>query len=260
MAAVERIVLVHGSVVGGRATWREQRRSVTEEAELVVLERPGFPPGPLEAVDFEPHAEWVGERLEEGDHLVGHSYGGVVTLLAAAEVGDRLASLTVLEPPCTRVALDDPVVAEFARAGADLYASGARLDPETFLRTFLAAVGSDFDPPSPLPPALEQGARALAVERGPWEADIPLDALRALGIPTLVVSGAHHAAFDAICDVLERELDAERLVVRGHGHNPQLSPAFTHALLDFVGRAAATRRSVSGFESDANGPPPTRGA
>jgi len=65
VAAVERIVLVHGSVVGGRATWREQRRSVTEEAELVVLERPGFPPGPLEAVDFEPHAEWVAERLEE---------------------------------------------------------------------------------------------------------------------------------------------------------------------------------------------------
>ena len=260
MAAVERIVLVHGSVVGGRGTWREQRRSVTEEADLVVLERPGFPPGPLEAVDFEPQAEWVAERIEEGDHLVGHSYGGVVALLAAAEVGGRLASLTVLEPPCTRVALDDPVVAEFARAGAELYASGAGLDPETFLRTFLAAVGSDFDPPSPLPPALEQGARALAVERGPWEADIPLDALRALGIPTLVVSGAHHPAFDAICDTLERELRGERVVVPGHGHNPQLSPAFTDALLDFVGRAAATRRSVSESKSDTNEPPPTRRA
>jgi len=80
---VERIVLVHGSVVGGRATWREQRRSVTEEAELVVLERPGFPPGPLEAVDFEPHAEWVAERLEEGDHLVS------VARLAEREEGDE---------------------------------------------------------------------------------------------------------------------------------------------------------------------------
>ena len=255
-----RIVLVHGSVTNGVLTWGAQRplaRSYT----LAIVDRPGYPPNaPLERIDFEQQADEIRALLEPGDHLVGHSYGGVVTLLAAAEVRDRLASLTVLEPPCTRVALDDPVVAEFARAGADLYASGARLDPETFLRTFLAAVGSDFDPPSPLPPALEQGARALAVERGPWEADIPLDALRALGIPTLVVSGAHHAAFDAICDVLERELDAERLVVRGHGHNPQLSPGFTHALLDFVGRAAATRRSVSGFESDANGPPPTRRA
>ncbi|HEX3290622.1 MAG TPA: alpha/beta fold hydrolase [Gaiella sp.] len=238
MATVERIVLVHGSVVGGRGTWREQRRSVTD-ADLVVLERPGFPPGPLEAVDFERHADWLAKRLADGDHLVGHSYGGVVTLLAAAEVGRRLASVTVIEPPCTRVALDDPVVADFARRGAEVYAEGARLDPETFLRIFLTAVGSDFDPPSPLPPALEQGARALALERGPWEADIPLDELRALGLPTLVVSGAHHPAFDAICDVLERELAAERLVLPGHGHNPQLSPVFTDALLDFVARAAS---------------------
>ena len=232
-----RLVLVHGSVVGGRPTWREQRRAITDEAELVVLERPGFPPGPVEEVDFEPHAAWVAERVRDGDHLVGHSYGGVIALLAAARVGGRLASLTVIEPPCTRVALDDPVVAEFARRGAELYASGSHLDPETFLRTFLRAVGSDFDPPSPLPPALEQGAQALALERGPWEAEIPLEELRALGLPTLVVSGAHHPAFDAICDVLERELRAERLVVPGYGHNPQLAPAFTEALLDFVARA-----------------------
>jgi pimeloyl-ACP methyl ester carboxylesterase len=231
-----RLVLVHGSVVGGRPTWREQRRSITHEAELVVLERPGFPPGPVEAVDFEAHAAWVAGRLREGDHLVGHSYGGVIALLAAARGGGRLASLTVIEPPCTRVALDDPVVSEFARLGAELYASGAHLDPETFLRTFLDAVGSDFVPPSPLPPALEQGAQALALERGPWEAEIPLEEIRSLGLPTLVVSGAHHPAFDAICDVLERELSGERLVVPGYGHNPQLCPAFTDALLAFVAR------------------------
>ncbi len=155
-------------------------------------------------MDFDRDAIWVAERLEDGDHLVGHSYGGVIALLAAAEAGNRLASLTVIEPPCTRVALDDPGVAAFARGGAELYAKGAHLEPEAFLRMFLGAVGSDFDPPSPLPPALEQGVRALATERGPWEADIPLERLAALGLPTLVVSGAHHPAFDAICDVLER--------------------------------------------------------
>lgn len=236
-AGSSRLVLVHGSVVGGRATWREQRRTVGNRAELVVLERPGFAPGPLEVVDFERHAQWLAERLRAGDHLVGHSYGGVVALLAAAVAGRRLASLTVIEPPCTRVALDDPVVAAFARAGSELYAHGSSLEPEAFLRAFLDAVGSDFDPPSPLPPALEQGARALQAERGPWEADVPLARLAALGLPVLVVSGAHHPAFDAICDVLERELHAERLVVPGHGHNPQLSPVFTDALLDFVERA-----------------------
>jgi pimeloyl-ACP methyl ester carboxylesterase len=239
VATRERIVLVHGSVVGGRATWREQRRTIVDEAELVVLERPGFAPRPVEDVDFERHADWVADRLEHGDHLVGHSYGAVVSLLAAARAEGLLASLTVIEPPCTSVALDDPVVAAFARGGAELYAGARGSDPEAFLRRFLTAVGSDWDPPSPLPPELEQGVEALIRERGPWEATIPLAELADLGIPALVVSGAHNPAFDSICDTLERALGAERLVIPGYGHNPQLSPRFTEALLAFVRRAVA---------------------
>ncbi len=41
--------------------------------------------------------------------------------------------------------------------------------------------------------------------------------------------------------MLERELRAERVVLPGHGHNPQLDPAFTEALLDFVARAEKAR-------------------
>jgi pimeloyl-ACP methyl ester carboxylesterase len=235
-----RLVLVHGSVVGGRATWREQRRTVGPEmAELIVLERPGFGEEEDAAIDFERHADWVAVRVQPGDHLVGHSYGGVVALLVAAERGRDLASLTVIEPPCTSVALDDPTVAAFAEGGARLWREGPRDDPEAFMRAFLAAVGSDFDPPSPLPPELERGAQALVDERGPWEAEIPLERLASRGLATLVVSGAHHPAFDAICDALEVALDAERLVVPGHGHNPQLDPAFTEALLAFVARSRA---------------------
>ena len=249
-----RVVLVHGSVVGGRGTWREQRHTVNADAaELVVLERPGFEPlpappvsgfsrtpalSPAPRIDFEDHAVWVAERIEPRDHLVGHSYGGGIALLAAATIGERLSSLTVIEPPCTRVALDHPAVAAFASGGAAFWRDGPRDDPEAFLRGFLDSVGSKFDPPSPLPPALARGARALMAERGPWEAEIPLDRLRALDLPTLVVSGAHHPAFEAICDVLERELPAERVVIPGNGHNPQLDPAFTVALLDFVSRSA----------------------
>jgi len=177
VATVERLVLVHGSVVGARATWVDQRRSIRPgRAELVVLERPGFAdevagdrdqvPGFSQApalrtadrVDFEEHAHWVAERVRDGDHLVGHSYGGVIALLTAALVGDRLASLTVVEPPATRVALDVPSVASFARAGEAFWTSGPRDDPEAFLRGFLRYVGADFDPPSPLPPLLARGA------------------------------------------------------------------------------------------------------
>jgi pimeloyl-ACP methyl ester carboxylesterase len=235
---VERVVFVHGSVANGSATWSGQR-ALAGRFELVVLNRPGFAPGPPVArIDFDEHATWVEEHLSAGDHLVGHSYGGVVSLLAAAARPELLRSLTVLEPPATRVALDDPVVAQFAEDGAKWWTQGPTDDPEAFLRGFLRTVGSAFDPPSPLPPELEQGARTLIVERGPWEADIRLEALAAATFPKLVVSGAHHLAFEAICDVLERELHAERAVLPGYGHSVARHPDFNAILASFVERAS----------------------
>ena len=236
---MERIVLVHGSVMGGRGTWAAQR-PLAERFELLVLDRPGFPPYPsVERVDFETDAALVAGLLEPGDHLVGHSYGGIVSLLAAASRPDVLRSLTVIEPPCTRVAAGVPEVDAFARAGMELYATARSGDPDEYLRRFLAAVGSEFDPPSPLPPELERGARNLAIERGPWEADIPLTALAGTPFAKLVVSGAHLDAFDVICDVLERELRAERIVLPGYGHAVQRHPDFNDRLADFVESASA---------------------
>ena len=236
---MERIVLVHGSVMGGRGTWAAQR-PLAERFELLVLDRPGFPPNPpVERIDFEADAALVAGLLEEGDHLVGHSYGGIVSLLAAASRPDVLRSLTVIEPPCTRVAAGVPQVDAFARAGMELYATARSGEPDEYLRRFLAAVGSEFDPPSPLPPELERGARNLAIERGPWEADIPLAALAGTPFPKLVVSGAHLDAYDVICDVLERELRAERIVLPGYGHAVQRHPDFNDRLADFVESASA---------------------
>jgi pimeloyl-ACP methyl ester carboxylesterase len=237
---MERLVLVHGSVVGGRETWRAQA-PLAKRFELVVLERPGFPPNPpVDRVDFAADAELVAGLLEPRDHLVGHSYGGVITLLAAAARPEMVRSLTVIEPPATQVAIDDPEVAAFAAGGLALFADGETGDLEGFLRRFLREVGSTFDPPSPLPPELEQGARALAVERGPWEAVIPIDTLATAPFPKLVVSGAHRPAFNAICDTLEQELHAERVVLPGYGHAAQRHPDFNEHLADFVERAASS--------------------
>jgi len=236
---MERLVFVHGSVTNGMTTWGGQCE-LADNFELEILNRPGFPPNPpAERVDFEEHASWVAGRLRDGDHLVGNSYGGVISLLAAASQPKRVRSLTVIEPPATRLAADDPVVQRFAADGMNWWANGPKHDPDAFLRGFLQTVGSEYDPPSPLPPDLEQGARALIVQRGPWEAQIPLDTLAAAPFPTLVISGAHSAAFDAICDVLEQELDAKRLILPGFGHSVPRHPDFNAALTDFVDRASA---------------------
>jgi len=232
-----RILFVHGSVMGGRPTWSGQR-ALGDRFELDVLERPGFPPNPpVDHLDFEEHAALVEEALGQGAHLVGHSYGGVISLLAAAAVPDRVRSLTVIEPPCTKVAAGNPDADTFTREGIEWWRDGPTDDPEAFLRGFLEYVGSDYVPPTPIPEQLLQGARTLIVERGPWEADIPLDLLAAVPFPKLVVSGAHHAGFDAVCDVLEERLPAERIVLPGYGHTAQRHPAFNELLTEFVLRA-----------------------
>ncbi len=234
---MQRLVLVHGSVSNGARSWAAQR-PLAESHELVVLNRRGFPPGPdVERVDFEDEAAWVAARLRPGDHLVGHSYGGLISLLAAARL-PGLASLTVIEPPAFGVARGHPAVEEFVAIASALWRERPH-EPEAFVRGFLAAVGSPFDPPSPLPAEVAQGARALLVERPPWEAGVPLAALRASPFRKLIVSGGHSAAFEAVCDVLELALGAERAVCAGAGHVAQNAPGFNDVLAELVGRAAA---------------------
>jgi pimeloyl-ACP methyl ester carboxylesterase len=188
-------------------------------------------------VDFEDEAVWLGRFVEPGTHLVGHSYGGVISLFAAARHADRLHSLTLVEPPAFGIAHGCGPADEFIARAVELWEHGPS-DPAEFLRGFLQAVGSSV-PPGEFSPALLQGARTLMVERYPWAAEPPLDELAATPFPKLVVSGAHSAAFDAVCDVLERTLDAERVVLPGAGHSvPRLGQPFNDVLADFVTRSS----------------------
>lgn len=224
-----RLVMVHGS--GGGTGWPAQRPLAKRYA-LVMPTRTGYPPNPaLERIDFEVQARELLEVLEPGDHLFGHSYGGVVALLAAAEADMR--SLAVAEPPAFGVAIEDPVVARLVEEMTPLWPSD--LEPEPFLRAFVERLGAGpYAAPSPLPPDMEAAVRALMVERAPWEAEIPFEELTAAPFPKLVMSGAHSEAFDAVCDVLEERLGAERAVLPGAGHSIQRAPGFNERLEEFL--------------------------
>jgi len=227
-----RVVLVHGSVGNGATTWAEQR-PLAERFELLIVDRPGYPPNPpLERIDFEEQADEIADLLEPGDHLVGHSYGGVVSLLAAARRPDSLRSLTVNEPPAFGVARGQPAVKTFLD-----HFHEAPSEPRAYLEFFLPLVGSALNLPDPLPPGLEAGARAALVERAPHEAVIPFEELSDASFPKLLVSGAHHAAFDVVCDVLEERLAAERAVLPGAGHSLPRAPGFNEVLTRFLLRA-----------------------
>jgi pimeloyl-ACP methyl ester carboxylesterase len=243
------VLLVHGSVTNGEATWLQQR-PLADRFQLHVLDRRGYPPNaPIAREDFAVDAGDVA-RILGGDgavgmHLVGHSYGGVISLLAAARRPSLVRSLTVVEPPALGVAADDPAVRAFGASLEEYWTQGPD-DPEAFLRGFLGRVGSAAALPSPLPAPLLQAARLLMVERSPAEARIPLDELRRAPFPKLVVSGAHSPVFDRICDVLEDALGAERAVIPGAGHSvPRVGPPFNERLGSFIDRAEASAGSAA---------------
>jgi pimeloyl-ACP methyl ester carboxylesterase len=242
------VLLVHGGVMGGVATWSEQR-PLADHWRLIVLDRRGYYPNPpVAAEDFEADAADVAELLGqggEGMHLVGSSYGGVVALLAAASRPEAVRSLTVIEPPAMSVAVEDADVFKFAAQMQRYWAEGPR-EPGAFLRGFLERVGSSAELPSPLPPPLDQNARLLMAERDPAEARIQLKILRRAPFPKLVVSGAHSPVFERICDALRAGLWAERAVIPGAGHSVQRTgAAFNERLDQFLKDAERRARSAA---------------
>jgi pimeloyl-ACP methyl ester carboxylesterase len=228
------MVLLHGSVTPGWTTWNAQK-PLARRFTLVVPIRSGYPPNPpLESIDFDDQAAELLGVLEPGDHLVGHSYGGVVSLLAAPEA--ELASLTVLEPPAFGVARGHPAVEEFLEHFVD----GVPQEPRAYLEFFLPLAGSDLRLADPLPEWLEAGGRAAIAERSPDQAVVPFDEIAAAPFPKLVVSGGHSAAFDAVCDVLEERLRGQRAVLPGAGHSiPRVGEPLNALLGAFATRSSA---------------------
>jgi pimeloyl-ACP methyl ester carboxylesterase len=234
------VLFVHGSVVGPELTWRRQRE-LAERWSLILPSRPGFGESPrLERNDFEQEAPLFAELLGDGAHLVGHSYGAVIALLAAAERPEAVRSLTVSEPGALLIAAGNPEVDQMIRNGERLYSDPGSIPAETFLRLFRSGAGSAHETPEQLPDWLARGVELLKSERPPWEAEIPLDRLAAAEFPVLVISGDHSPAFEAVCDALADALSAQRAVIPGRGHTiPGTGAAYNELLEAFLAAAEA---------------------
>ena len=235
------VVLVHGSVLG-RATWRQQRE-LAQDWTLVIPHRPGFGTSPpLARGDFEAEAPLIAELLGDGAHLVGHSYGAVIALYAAALRPRAVRSLTVSEPGCLKLAAGEELVDAQIAHGEELYARAAQLAPEEFLRAFRYGTGSLRQTPARLEGELLTGARLLMAERPSWEADPPLAALARAGFPKLVISGGHSPVFEAVCDTLAQGLGARREQVTGRAHSvTAVGGAYNACLQAFLEQAERAR-------------------
>jgi pimeloyl-ACP methyl ester carboxylesterase len=241
------VVLVHGSIVDARRTWRQQRE-LAKHWTLCIPNRPGFAASrPLARGDFELEAPLIAELLGDGAHLVGHSYGAVIALLAAARRPQAVRSLIVSEPGLLRIAAGEPAVDAMIEQGERLYALGGTIPPSQFLRSFRAGVHSAHQTPEELPDWLERGAEHAARERPPWEAAVPLDVLADAPFPKLVISGGHSEAFEAVCDALAARIGADREIVAGRGHTiPTVGDAYNSRVHEFLTRAESSARRRDG--------------
>ncbi len=229
----EPVVFVHGSFSWGEEAFAEQRE-LADKFRLVLVDRRGFGKSPPAGkVDFEEDARDIVEILREGAHLVGHSYGGVVSLLAASLRPEAVWSLTVIEPPAFGLARGNRAVEQMIERIMSHYQAASNAAPAAFYDGFLKAWG--FNSPG-IHAVSDEMVRAIQTsrqERPPWEAQIPLDQLATAPFRKLVVSGGWKLApprarevagmaFNAVCDVLETKLGAERAVFEEAAHNPQL--------------------------------------
>ena len=224
----EPAVFVHGAFGWGEETWREQR-PLADGYRLLLVDRRGFGASPPDgSVDFDRDADDVTDLLGAPAHLVGHSYGGVVCLLAAARRPDGVRSLTLIEPPAFSVARGNEAVETLIRQVR--IAARTSRDPSEYRAGFLRAFGFPAETTPLEGPALD-AARASMTERPPDEAEIPLDAVADGGFPILLVQGdwcpapesaraLAGEAFRAVCDVLSTRLRAERALFPAT-HNPQ---------------------------------------
>ncbi len=239
--AGEPVLLVHGTVVSGKATWRKQR-PLADRWRLLVMERRGYAPSPpVGREDYDRDTEDVVAVLSDHGpaHMVGHSYGAIAVLKAAATVPALVRSLTVIEPPVFALCVHDPRVAEMV---ADLEAlfAGEPSDAEGFLRQFWGVTGTGGSLPDPLPPALAENAPLLMRQRPPWTAGIPTAQIAAYTYPKLVISGGHNPVFDLMSQSLADGIGGRLVTLPGEMHSPQrLGSAFNDVLEEHLRIAGA---------------------
>jgi pimeloyl-ACP methyl ester carboxylesterase len=219
------VVLVHGSLAIGVEEWEAQRPLADEGFRLLVLDRRGYGNSPAaDGEDFLRDADDIAELMGDGAHLVGHSYGGLGVLFAAARRPDATRSLTMLEPAAMALGQGDPAGRALVDEVRGMW--DRDLPDEEWVVGFLKAVGSD---PGEFPPEFLAAALPLvSVQRHArrmWYPDLPLADLAAASFPKLVVSGGHSAGFDAICDDLAARIGGARWVVAGAGHEIQFTGA-----------------------------------
>jgi pimeloyl-ACP methyl ester carboxylesterase len=194
----------------------------------IFLERPA------DAAGDDPRRD--AERLvriahDEPIHLVGVSYGGIASVLAAQRAPSQVRSLTLFEPTCADLAREATSVLSFRRALEPVvrHRSDPGVSDSEFLAAFQAALG-EAAPGAADDDAARALAKRLRATPMPWEISLPRERFQ---VPTLVVTGGWSDFFEDIACALVR-MGAAHRVLSGHGHWVPGHPEAAATLLEFT--------------------------
>jgi pimeloyl-ACP methyl ester carboxylesterase len=199
-------MFVHGSF-GGSSVWRRLLARLDQgRVRTIALDLPGWglsdaPPDEGHVVHHQAAAvEAVMKAIGEPVHLVAHSHGGTVALLTAIAPRIPPRSLTLFEPlPLAVLAGRDDLMDEMRRFLKDYRTAWEAGDHWAVARVFDLWVG-----PGTFQAMSAEAREAAAVgtvlnireRQTHFELHIPLDAFRALTLPTTIVvtERGHHVA------------------------------------------------------------------
>ncbi len=235
-------ILVHGTFTWATLAF-EQQRPLARHRRVLLPDRRGFGASPdLDGTDvtsdYTIDADDIVDLMAGGAHLVGHSYGGTVAMLAAAARPERVRSLALIEPCAHTVASDDPTVARAIEDGRRFMAGARRGTPEEYVD--LAYGGQRRPEPSE---RLLRAARTALHERPCWLAELATEPLARANFPKLVIVGGWETApagyrpgmadvMRAVCARVADRVGARLVRVPGAAHEPHREqPDTVNALL-----------------------------
>ena len=244
-----RVVFVHGSAqgsqVGGDGHFSAQQPMANGRWQLIVPDRPGHGRSRSRGYpdDAELDADWVSDLLDDGAHLVGHSFGACVALAAASKRPSAVRSLTLIEPGMHILATGAKSVRRFGLQM--LLVKHFSVSAASRARRFARLVG--------IPPEIADSKSSAELSRmgqGITRLRLPskdtlqrqLQAISREGIPLLVVSGGWNPAFEATADTVASLGSGRRWVINSPHHFPHLvSDEFNQLLASFMQESGAKR-------------------
>lgn len=244
-----RVVMIHGSAqgsaVGGDLHFSAQARLAEHGWRVLVPDRPGHgrSPSPGRPDDAEADGAWVAELLEEGAHLIGHSFGGCVALAAAAKRPSAVHSLTLIEPAMHNLARNTWPVRLFI----------LRVIFTMAFSTSAASRALRFGKMMHIPPEIRGGSNPEELERmgqglarlkvpAPETLQRELGVIQREGIPLLVVTGGWSPGLEVAGDAAAALGGGRRRVIASEHHFPQIvSDEFNQVLADFMKESDAKR-------------------